>query len=343
MKKSFLIALLISFAVSAFAEEHEGKVWVKSEPPGATIWLAVKDAAGTLTPKDTSKKTNALVVLPEGKQTVILHLDGYEDATVEVSVNPAGIAKPDTIVMSKQTKPIDILFAEDGWTVSIDGKPASDTVGKPATTPCTIKMAVGKHEIALAKDGFKDIPFKCEVVEKTTNIEVKGNVEKGKRDTQGNKEAAKDTKDNRQKKSATIHACVDDDFDLYINEQRIMSGGCNQNKSKDVEIAMGDIIIVRAINTGGPRGFACVLKFKDIKFAIVTNNHTWQSYTPKSEVDWFLLAGINKPGKTQPGSNQSIKNGVIENSGVDCDSIWGFPETCYLMCKITNDVFTPIK
>jgi hypothetical protein len=80
-----------------------------------------------------------------------------------------------------------------------------------------------------------------------------------------------------------------------------------------------------------------------VQQALVTNTKSWQTYTPKSDVDWQLLAGIEKIGKPSLGNKQDIKTGVIDNSGVNCESIWGTSDICYLTCKFTNEVCTPVK
>lgn len=177
MRTAIMVSLLLACLFVSAQDNETGRVFVKSEPAGAAIFLGVKDENGTAVPKDTGKKTNALIEMPVGKQVIILQLAGYEDAVVEVVVDPLAISKPDVVVMGKPTKSVDVLFAEDGWAVSIDGRPALDAKGKPATIPCTIKMAIGKHGIVLTKDGFKDIPFGCDVTDKMDNIEVKGKIE----------------------------------------------------------------------------------------------------------------------------------------------------------------------
>ena len=184
-----LVGLLCLGARGQEEGEKTGKAYIKSDPPGASIFLG----DGALTPRDTGKKTSAIVELPEGKQVLVLSLVGYDNASIEVFVDSEkGIAKPETVVLSKPAKPtrsVDILFVlsdeqkkakipDDGWLVSIDGKPALDAAGQAALTPCTVKLNIGKHDVLLSKDGFKDVLFKGEIGEKTGSVEVKGKVEK---------------------------------------------------------------------------------------------------------------------------------------------------------------------
>jgi len=155
-----------------------GKVYVKSEPAGAAIFVGVKDEKGLVAQKDTGKKTNILLELPEGKQTLTLKLAGYEDAAVNVTVNPAAISKLETITLKKPARSVDVLFVEDGWALFVDDKPILDVAGQPAVPPCTVKLALGKHELLLAKEGFKNVTWPLEVMDKTANVEVKGKAEK---------------------------------------------------------------------------------------------------------------------------------------------------------------------
>lgn len=59
---------------------------------------------------------------------------------------------PDVEIMIK-TRP-------DGAHVYVDGKKVMGTNDSPRTTPCTVTMSQGKHEVRLAKLGFKDVVFK---------------------------------------------------------------------------------------------------------------------------------------------------------------------------------------
>ena len=165
-------------AQDAAKAQDTGKVYLKSDPAGANIFLGVKDGNAVI-PKDTGKKTPSLVEMPVGKQTVLLSLEGYDNVVVNVVAIQGVIAKPETAVLAKSARPVDVMFAEDGWAVLVDGKPLLDAVGKPATTPCTVRMGIGKHDVSLAKDGFKDIPVQGEITDKTGSVEVKGKIEEG--------------------------------------------------------------------------------------------------------------------------------------------------------------------
>jgi len=161
----------------------DGKVFVKSEPPGAMICLVTPGAAAM----DTKKQTPAVVELPLGRQTLGLRLQGYKPAFLPVDVDGKGIAKPETVKLEAATVGIDIIF-EEGWQVFVDGKRASNADGKFTLTPCTVELSLGGHELGLAKESFKDIRQKVEVAGDgikdkaglaSSSLEVKAKPEKG--------------------------------------------------------------------------------------------------------------------------------------------------------------------
>lgn len=170
---SGLLMILSVRSVLAGEEVKEGKVFVKTEPAGAAIFVTVRDGEKTDL-KDTGKKTAALVMLPQGRQTVVLRLDGYEDATLEIGVDPAAIAKPDAVKLARKTVSVDIIF-EDGWAVcDASKKQLLDAKGKPGTTPCTLELPSGAYEIVLVKDGFADIKQKVEIKTAGQSVEITG-------------------------------------------------------------------------------------------------------------------------------------------------------------------------
>lgn len=151
---AYLIVLLLTSA--AFAED--GKVFVKSEPLGAIISLKAGDEKAL-------GKTPGVIVVPQGKQVLLLKLAGYKDAELEVDVKGTAILKPDAVVLEKLALQMDIIFPEEGWRVFVDKKSVNDTAGKLAISPCTVMLTLGAHDISLAKDGFADITQKADVKE----------------------------------------------------------------------------------------------------------------------------------------------------------------------------------
>jgi hypothetical protein len=170
------ILTCILFLSSIFLElpalAEDGKVFVQSEPAGATILLLENGEK-----KDLSKKSPTLLSLPLGKQTLSLELVGYIPANLEVEIDGKTILKPTVVKLERQTVLLDVVYEPD-WLVFIDGLPSKDAEGKQAKTPCSINGPLGNHDLALAKEGFIDIKQRIEVKEKAT-VEIKNKANKG--------------------------------------------------------------------------------------------------------------------------------------------------------------------
>ncbi|HYG73395.1 MAG TPA: hypothetical protein VEK08_00075 [Planctomycetota bacterium] len=140
-----------------------------------------------------------------------------------------------------------------------------------------------------------------------------------------------------EKTPATLYLIGDDNYQVYVNGRRACSGSGWEAQKYATPLGIGDVVTVRANNTGGGYGFAMVIKFKSGN--IITSTSSWKSYTPKSETDWFKLEGITEMKPVVLGTNQDWKKKVKALSEVDCDAIWnaGGSETVYLVLQITGD------
>lgn len=134
----------------------DGKAYITSVPVGASIiWISPEGN------KDTGYKTPSLITLPKGSQKLELNLKGFKcfETSVEIGQN---IVKPDAYKLDPIGVLMDIVY-DAGWTVFVDGKMAK-TIGSEET-PCSAEIPLGRHILALAKDGFNDIQFPVEVTE----------------------------------------------------------------------------------------------------------------------------------------------------------------------------------
>lgn len=165
------IALLLTISVICSAED--GKVFLKSDPVGAEVFLIGDDGKEL----KTLGKTAGIFKLPEGKSKLLLRLANFGDTFTEVEVKGTAILKPDTIKLAAITYSVDVVFAEEGWQILVD-KVAQTENGKLTTTPATIKVSAGKHEIRLLKDGFKDITKTVEATKDQT-VEIADKPQKG--------------------------------------------------------------------------------------------------------------------------------------------------------------------
>jgi hypothetical protein len=134
------------------AKKGEGKVFVTSEPPGASVLVESSDGL-----RDTGTKTPGLVLLPKGRSVLVLRREGCADGRLSVQPTADGIAKPDAVQLERTKSAVDVTDTQKGgFTVFIDGKPATDKAGKPAVTPCTIMLSEGDCSVSLAKAGLLD-------------------------------------------------------------------------------------------------------------------------------------------------------------------------------------------
>lgn len=152
--KAIAIALLL-----LAAPVHAATVIVSSTPSGAEVVHEEKSVG----------KTPVRLTLAEGSHTLVLKKDGQEPLKHEFEVGPR------LVVLKLKLAPvrhsIDLLFKEisedaTGWAV-VSVRP----IGRIGEVPGTLKLPKGRHQLILAKDGFKDIR-KTITVEKDAVIEL---------------------------------------------------------------------------------------------------------------------------------------------------------------------------
>ena len=89
-------------------------------------------------------------------------------------------------------------------------------------------------------------------------------------------------------------AKCDNEAIVYLNGKKLLS--CS-DKVETVKMKLSGKVIITAKcnNTGGAKGFSLVMKSRDGKVIISTNDEaSWKSYTPKSEDKWFSTELIGK-------------------------------------------------
>ena len=148
-------ALVLCCCVSMAEDGAEGKVYVRSEPAGATIELQKGEK------KELIGKAPMLVKLPLGKHTLILSLERYAPSQLDIELKDAAIQKPEAVVLEPLKVNLDIIY-EEGWQIAVDKEP------QKATTPATISVSMGNHEITLTKEGFKAISKRMEILKNET-------------------------------------------------------------------------------------------------------------------------------------------------------------------------------
>ena len=145
--------LLIVVVITSSVLAAEGQVYVQSDPKGAEVLLKVVDNDKKEDLKSLGK-TPSLIKLPEGRNMVTLRLAKYKDFETEIDIAGTAIVKPEPYKLELMTYPVDVIWLEDGWEITVDKTPQTKDE-KPITAPATVPVLEGKHDIILTKDGFE--------------------------------------------------------------------------------------------------------------------------------------------------------------------------------------------
>jgi hypothetical protein len=147
---------------------EQGKLYLESDPNNAEVIIGGKIIG---------KTPLQLTTIPVGNNKIVLRLAGYESQLINIEVGKIGWTKkkiPLTPIKAmavaekpKIEKAIDIIY-EGGWNVLVDGE-----IATKETTPCTINIAPGRHNISLTKEN-KIVNQTVEVKLDTEKIEIKG-------------------------------------------------------------------------------------------------------------------------------------------------------------------------
>ena len=136
-------------------------------------------------------------------------------------------------------------------------------------------------------------------------------------------------KDPKSGKPGRIFISCDDEFELYVNGEKVLTGDLSSVATRDGRFATGDVITVKCVNTGGVKGFACAILFPG--GSRITSMRGWMGYKPKNEQEWFKPQNIDEVYAVVPGSNRDTTKKVKEACKVPPPDIWGQGETCYLV------------
>lgn len=125
----------------------------------------------------------------------------------------------------------------------------------------------------------------------------------------------------------------DDDFILCINGKEVLQGNYNKGTIKATfDMAAGDIITVRAVNTGKSKGFCCVMRSEQGQMMV--SGPAWRRYLPLAENNWAEPGGILETAPPLLGDNRGMIGRLQKETGVKAEVIWGTEDTCYLMTQV---------
>jgi hypothetical protein len=147
---------------------EQGKLYLESDPNNAEVIIGGKIVG---------KTPLQLTTIPVGNNKIVLRLAGYESQLINIEIGKIGWTKkkiPLTPIKAmavaekpKIEKAIDIIY-EGGWNVLVDGE-----IATKETTPCTIQISMGRHNISLTKEN-KIVNQLAEIGINTEKIEIKG-------------------------------------------------------------------------------------------------------------------------------------------------------------------------
>lgn len=173
MKYAILVLFLVSSVFGSELGSELGKLYVDSIPTRAVVSLVDKKMNKPL------GVTKCLVYAPLGDQKILIQKSGYEDAVIDVKVEKKGIKRLDVVKLKPTALKTDVLSAEDGWRVFVDGKPAKDVYGEDAVTPCTVAYTSQTKSISIAKEGFRDQTFEIKAGDDLSEVNFKEKPRRG--------------------------------------------------------------------------------------------------------------------------------------------------------------------
>ena len=174
----FVVVLTLTTGTGLFAAD--GQVFLRSDPAGAEVLLAVVNAADNKQELKSIGKTPSLLHIPEGRHTIFLRLPKYKDYQADLAITGTGIVKPEPYKLELTTYPLDVIFLEEGWAITVDKNPQLKDE-KPISPPATVDLIEGKHEIGLTKEGFEPMVKTVDVKESKEKLSVDFSAEKPKK------------------------------------------------------------------------------------------------------------------------------------------------------------------
>ncbi len=140
-------------------DRKTGSIFVTSDPTGAHIILDNIDQ-GKLTP-------DTLFKIPIGNHTIRLFKEGYQSNPDSFSVN---VSEDRLSVLSVSLDKIDILGRVEVYSFPSGGNIAIDGQATGRTTPDTIALEAGVHEINIIKNGYRTVYKNVDIVRDTTIV-----------------------------------------------------------------------------------------------------------------------------------------------------------------------------
>lgn len=135
----------------------------------------------------------------------------------------------------------------------------------------------------------------------------------------------------------TFYVSVDDGATIFVNGQQIHNAGMNESRSGELELSVGQRIVVQLRDDGGGRRFMLafvssdrqtVISFRHRDFKVVPDLDV-KDFTPEQFQKWPKFAKEEKHKPLLPVKNYS-------------EWVWGDLSKCIIACTITPEMAKPM-
>ena len=143
--------------------------------------------------------------------------------------------------------------------------------------------------------------------------------------------------------SGKIYAYCDDHYVLYHNTKKKLEGYLHKPRPpRTLKLKPGDILAVKATNSGGRNGFSLIFHNNKKTVQFSTNSRDWHVFTPTNPKLWWKVNDFAALEKRKPGqgSAQDYKGTVETQAKLSCEEcIWGASgeSTVFFIKQITYE------
>ncbi len=134
-----------------------------------------------------------------------------------------------------------------------------------------------------------------------------------------------------------FYISVDDAATLFVNNRQLYKAGIGESSSSETLIEPGDRIVVKLVNTGGPRQFAMIFVSTDQKTIISFRNQMCKIIPDASKTD----VTEKEYRDLKQFANQDRRGEMVRRFGFknNAEWLWGAGNPCALGCILQRDYF----
>ena len=135
-----------------------------------------------------------------------------------------------------------------------------------------------------------------------------------------------------------FYVAVDNTAVVFVNGKQVHKGGLGVSRSADLELKVGDRVVMRVENLGGPKKFQTVFLSADKQKVINFRRSDWrlvqgsdvQDFTADQYRSWTKAPTISKEVNAFPFKHQS-------------DPVWGDKSRFIIACNVTTAMLANIS